>query len=390
MDSTALAQQRHISITTFKRDGTPVSVPVWCAADNGTLLVISEADSWKVKRIRRNAHVRLAPCSARGTPRGPAVDADASLLAETTTVEALLARKYGWAWRGYRALMVSTALIRRLRRQLPTPWLTIRITLRQAAPDQPNLRGSGHLRQARSGRRSVRRPTPGRPGPRGQELGSAGGHGKTAPAPAGRKLGSGDPSRMAPIRDGLRLLAAVATAAVSRRPVRPLAGEAGRSLPGDELVADAKLGWTHAITIGARPAAIWPWLVQMGCRRAGWYSYDGLDNAAVPSADRILPQLQQVQVGDILPQTPTAEDRFVVRAVEPQRALVLGDNAGSMSWAFVLEPVGETGTRLITRSRGAYDRLALGLLLKLIWHPVHFGMQRRQLLNLKRRVEAAT
>jgi hypothetical protein len=57
----------------------------------------------------------------------------------------------------------------------------------------------------------------------------------------------------------------------------------------------------------------------------------GLDNAGVPSADRILPQLQQVQVGDILPQTPTAEDRFVVRAVEPQRALVLGDDAGSMT-----------------------------------------------------------
>ena len=103
MDSTALAQQRHISITTFKRDGTPVSVPVWCAADHGSLLVFSEADSWKVKRIRRDPHVRLAPCSARGTPRGPAVDADASLVAETTTVQALLARKYPWAWPAYRA-----------------------------------------------------------------------------------------------------------------------------------------------------------------------------------------------------------------------------------------------------------------------------------------------
>jgi hypothetical protein len=91
----------------------------------------------------------------------------------------------------------------------------------------------------------------------------------------------------------------------------------------------------------------------------------------------------------MLRDSPDATVPFVVRAVEPERALVLGDDAGSMSWAFVLEPVGETGTRLITRSRGAYDRLALGLLLKLIWHPVHFGMQRRQLLNLKRLVEAA-
>jgi len=58
-----------------------------------------------------------------------------------------------------------------------------------------------------------------------------------------------------------------------------------------------------------------------------------------------------------------------------------------MSWAFTLEPAGETSTRLITRSRGAIDRLALGLMLKLFWHPLDFGMQRRQLLNLKRLVE---
>jgi PPOX class probable F420-dependent enzyme len=128
--STALAEERHISITTFKRDGTPVSVPVWCAADNGTLLVISEADSWKVKRIRRDPHVRLTPCSARGKPRGPAFDADASLLEETAKVQALLAQKYGWMWRGYHALMLVTAAIRRVRRQAPQPWLTIRITVR--------------------------------------------------------------------------------------------------------------------------------------------------------------------------------------------------------------------------------------------------------------------
>jgi hypothetical protein len=84
--------------------------------------------------------------------------------------------------------------------------------------------------------------------------------------------------------------------------------------------------WKHAITIRARPAEIWPWLVQMGCRRAGWYSYDGLDNGGVRSAERILPEFQQVQVGDIFPATPRA---------------------------------------------------------KAVWHPLDFGLQRRQLLNLK-------
>ncbi len=109
----------------------------------------------------------------------------------------------------------------------------------------------------------------------------------------------------------------------------------------------------------------------------------------MPSANRIVADFQRVEASDIFPQTPKAEKLFVVRAVEPERALVLGDDAGSMSWAFVLEPVDQTSTRVITRSRGAYDRLALGLMLKVLWHPLRFGMQRRQLLNLKRLAEAA-
>ena len=181
----------------------------------------------------------------------------------------------------------------------------------------------------------------------------------------------------------MRLLGVLVTYPRSRRPVRPLVDELMRSLPGGELVADAKIRWNHAITIWAHPADIWPWLVQLGCRRAGWYSYDGLDNGGVPSAERIVPELHRVQVADIFPMTPNAQDRFVVRVIEPDRALVLGDDAGQMSWAFVLEPADDTSTRLLTRSRGTIDRLALGLVLMVFWHPIDFGMQRRQLLNLK-------
>jgi hypothetical protein len=87
--------------------------------------------------------------------------------------------------------------------------------------------------------------------------------------------------------------------------------------------------------------------VQIECRRAGWDSDDGLDNGGIPSAARIVPGLQRVQVGDIFPMTPKAQDRFVVRVVEPGQAPVLGDDAGQRSGAFVLEPVDETSTRLI-------------------------------------------
>jgi hypothetical protein len=179
----------------------------------------------------------------------------------------------------------------------------------------------------------------------------------------------------------------VLTGILARRPVRPLGDEARRPLPGDELVPSAGLRWTHGITIRARPAQIWPWLVQMGCRRAGWYSYDALDNGGVASAERIIPELQRAEIGDIFPMTPTAEDGFVVRAVDPGRALVLGDPAGAATWALVLAPVDGTTTRLITRVRAAFDRFVLGVVFALLWRPIHFGMQRHQLCNLRRLVE---
>jgi hypothetical protein len=171
--------------------------------------------------------------------------------------------------------------------------------------------------------------------------------------------------------------------------VRPLGDEDRRPLPGDELLPDAKIRWTHGITMRAWPTEIWPWLVQMGCRRAGWYSYDGLDNGGVPSADRIVPELQRVEVGDLFPWTPNATDGFIVRAVEPERARILGVDAVPVIWALVLQPIDEATTRLLTRGGGNYERFAIGLMLRIVWRPIHFGMQQRQLLNLKLRVEAA-
>ncbi len=126
-DPTTLAKEPFINVTTFKRDGTAVATPVWCVGKNGSLHVFSEADSGKVKRIRHDPHVSVAPCSFRGKPRGPAVQADATVLDDTEEVEALLTRKYGWTWRGYNLLM---AAVRRLGRRARPDCVTITITLR--------------------------------------------------------------------------------------------------------------------------------------------------------------------------------------------------------------------------------------------------------------------
>ena len=89
--------------------------------------MISEADSWKVKRIRRDGHVRITPCSARGTPHGRTVGPDATLDSDTAAVEKLLAQKYDLMYRAYSCF---SALTRRLRRQATPTGVTIRITPR--------------------------------------------------------------------------------------------------------------------------------------------------------------------------------------------------------------------------------------------------------------------
>lgn len=125
MTTSELADEEFVSITTFRRDGTPVSTPVWVAGEHGNLLVISEADTWKVKRIQRDGHVRVAPCGARGAVKGEPVDAEATIESDTTLVDQLLARKYGWK---YRAYMRFSALVRKLRGQATPTGVTIRIT----------------------------------------------------------------------------------------------------------------------------------------------------------------------------------------------------------------------------------------------------------------------
>ena len=92
-----------------------------------------------------------------------------------------------------------------------------------------------------------------------------------------------------------------------------------RPLPGDELVERPTFNATRAITIHASPEQIWPWLVQVGVKRAGWYSYDFLDNFMRPSADRIIPELQHTAVGDLVPMGPGEDAGMRVTAFEPHR-----------------------------------------------------------------------
>jgi hypothetical protein len=198
--------------------------------------------------------------------------------------------------------------------------------------------------------------------------------------------------------------------------------EATRPLPGDDIVVDGGTLLTRGITIDAPAERVWPWLIQMGYGRAGWYSYDQLDMRG-PSAVRIVPELQDVKVGDLLPTHPGGG--FEVRSIDPGRALVLyldsslarrqAEAAGgsgisasetpglaasdrflrtasppefAVSWAFVIEPDGEGSTRLIERIRGRFGASTAGsrAMLPLMGFGV-FLMLRKQLLGIRERVE---
>src|SRR5574341_1912563 len=93
--------------------------------------------------------------------------------------------------------------------------------------------------------------------------------------------------------------------------------------PGAGLIPGGRRGATMAVTIDAPPSRVWPWLVQMGCDRAGWYSWDRLDNGGVASAERIHPEWQDLSVGDRLASTPSGSAWFEVAALDPERFLGL-------------------------------------------------------------------
>ena len=200
--------------------------------------------------------------------------------------------------------------------------------------------------------------------------------------------------------DAVLLAAAVAQAILvvirprERRSVRATAGERTCPLPGDDLIACAEGAVTHAITIGRPRAEVWPWLAQMGAgSRGGWYSYDMLDNGRRPSAARIRPELQQLNVGMIFPAMPGVTDCFTLLAFDAERFLILGwlspDGRPRMTWAFVLQETADGATRLLVRARtdSSYSFQTLPRWLTTRVGPlIHFVMQRKQLLGIANRV----
>ena len=184
--------------------------------------------------------------------------------------------------------------------------------------------------------------------------------------------------------------------------------EVERVMPGDELVANANLQTTRALTIAAPPERVWPWLVQLGQGRGGFYSYDLLENAMgldIRSANQILLEHQHLAVGDIIPLEPEG-DEYRVSVVEPERLLLLyidGEGEGTMAehfrktdpastWAFVLEPLPDERTRLIARWHARYPTSdsgdSMAAMIEPTLEPAEFIMERKMLLGIREVAES--
>jgi hypothetical protein len=167
--------------------------------------------------------------------------------------------------------------------------------------------------------------------------------------------------------------------------------EAASALPGDGLLPHAQYKSTRAITIDAPPEAVWPWLVQVGCLRAGWYSNDLLDNLGHPSATTILPELQHLEVGQWVPMSPTPSDRSAlkVHSFEVNRWLLW--TTPDSTWGWRLIPVESNGTRLIARITARYDwrHPPFAVLGVILMEFGDFPMLRRMLRGIKTRAESA-
>ena len=167
--------------------------------------------------------------------------------------------------------------------------------------------------------------------------------------------------------------------------------EATRPMPGDDEVKQPMQVTTRAVTVKARAADVWPWLVQMGYRRGGMYSYDWIDRRLgildQPSANRIIPEFQRLEAGDVIPMGKPPS--WPVKAIERNRMLliVINEPNAQGTWCFMLDEIADRQTRLVLRVR---NRLAMSPLLLLslpIMLPGEFLMVRKMLLGIKQRAE---
>ena len=163
--------------------------------------------------------------------------------------------------------------------------------------------------------------------------------------------------------------------------------EVNRTMPGDDIIANPSFNATRVVTVNASSQAIWPWLVQIGCKRAGWYSYDLVDNLGVPSAERIIPEFQHIEVGQLIPFSPNGNMGMYVKDFAELKWMLWGDKENYSTWYWGLYPIDADHTRLVTRVRLHYRWLSPTIIFSLLLDIGDIVMMRKCMLGIKLRAE---
>lgn len=172
--------------------------------------------------------------------------------------------------------------------------------------------------------------------------------------------------------------------------------EAAAALPGDEVVSEATLETTRAIDIHAPAEKVWPWILQLGQGRGGLYSYDFLENLVgcnIHTLDHIVPELQNLKVGDIIRMGPQdGLPYYKVLRIDPGKAMVMQSVApktGVMgeTWGFYLAEQGGGATRLVIRHRGILSVDSTERTVNAIFEPISFVMERKMLFGIRDHAE---
>jgi hypothetical protein len=165
--------------------------------------------------------------------------------------------------------------------------------------------------------------------------------------------------------------------------------EVAKQMPGDDIVERPTFTATRALTIDASPDYVWPWLVQIGFGRAGWYSYDLLDNLGRHSAEQVIPSMQTIKVGDVVPMGPGGAG-LRVKDLKQGSWLLWWDGVGYSTWLWSLKEIAPGRTRLVTRLHLHYRWSHPSILFSLLLiEPMDFPMMRKCMRGIKRRAESA-
>ena len=158
-------------------------------------------------------------------------------------------------------------------------------------------------------------------------------------------------------------------------------------LPGDNNVHKPNFNATRGITINSTPELVWRWIIQIGSKRAGWYSIDWMDNAGIKSSDKILPEFQKIEVGQFIPFTPDQKNGLWVKEFKENEYILWADKEGKGTWLWYLYPVDEKQSRLLTRLRTKYVWKGFWIIYYLLYDFGDIVMMSKCMKGIKLRAE---